>query len=278
MTQPGDRQQFFKMSGSGNDFIFFDVTRGLQAGLDAPTTIRALCARGSGVGADGVVFIQSDTPGEVRITYYNSDGSLGELCGNATLCATRLACELGMAAGPDVSVLTDSGVITGRMANGAPQIDLAPVTGLIATFSEVDRLPGETSIGFVAVGVPHIVILVDDVESVDVVGRGSFIRRHKSLSAGANVNFVGRSDGGDWLIRTYERGVEGETLACGTGAVATGLMLTEWGSASWPVALDTRSGRRLEVGLREAGSGGWSLSLKGSADFVFAGELRDQCW
>jgi diaminopimelate epimerase len=120
--------------------------------------------------------------------------------------------------------------------------------------------------------VPHIVIIDEDVETADIVGRGSRIRRDRSLRDGANVNFV-TPMGSDWAIRTYERGVEAETLACGTGAVATGILLTEWGRAQSPVGLITRSGRRLEVRVRRDGDA-WLPSLRGPAEIVFQGELR----
>jgi diaminopimelate epimerase len=118
-----------------------------------------------------------------------------------------------------------------------------------------------------------VVIIDRDVSTADIMGRGSKVRRDRSLRDGANVNFVTQS-GDEWTIRTYERGVEGETLACGTGAVATGILLTEWGRAKSPVRLSTRSGRRLEVTVRKDGSA-WLPSLRGPAEIVFVGQLRD---
>ena len=124
--------------------------------------------------------------------------------------------------------------------------------------------------GFALAGVPHLTILVDDLGAVDVVGRGRPLRHHPSLRAGANVNFVRPNGDGTFSYRTYERGVESETLACGTGAVATGWLLTQWGLASGPVRLRTRSGR--EVGVRFGGSGaGAKASLSGEARIVFRG-------
>jgi diaminopimelate epimerase len=115
--------------------------------------------------------------------------------------------------------------------------------------------------------------LDEDVESADIIGRGSRIRRDQSLTDGANVNFLSPA-GPDWRIRTYERGVEGETLACGTGAVAAGILLTTWGRADSPIRLLTRSGRRLEVRVTREGAA-WKPSLRGPAEIVFMGELRD---
>jgi diaminopimelate epimerase len=266
-------RDFYKMSGSGNDFVFFDVAREAPGKLETPEAIRRICARGTGVGADGVVFLARNAANEITIHYYNSDGSLGELCGNATLCALRLATELGMVAGGEVRINTDAGLVYARMADGFPEIDLAPVTEVIADFVAVPRLGREELLGFARAGVPHIVIVDQDVESADIAGRGSRIRRDPSLRDGANVNFLSPA-GPDWKIRTYERGVEGETLACGTGAVAAGILLTRWGRATGPVGLTTRSGRRLEVRVSLEGEA-WRPSLRGAAEIVFSGELRE---
>lgn len=268
-----DNRRFYKMSGSGNDFVFFESTDGDMSELENPDAIRALSARGTGVGADGVVFLKPDSDESFSIRYYNSDGSLGELCGNATLCATRLANELGIISAPEISIKTDAGVITARMSNGLPEIDLAPVSEVQLEVPDIPRLDREQALGFARAGVPHIVIIDEDVETADIIGRGSRVRRDRSLRDGANVNFLSET-GGTWSVRTYERGVEGETLACGTGAVAAGILLIEWGRAISPVSLRTRSGRTLTVRVHREG-GLWYPSLRGSAEIVFAGELRD---
>ena len=270
VTRPG--RKFYKMSGSGNDFVFFDAVAPTDQ-LETPETIRAISARRTGVGADGVVFLEARGKSEFAIRYYNSDGSLGELCGNATLCALRLATDRGIVSSGEVSIHTDAGLIRARMADGLPQIDLAPVTEVSLEWGPIPRQEREQLLGFARVGVPHIVIVDEDVLTAEVQARGSKIRRDPSLRDGANVNFVTQS-GDDWQIRTYERGVEGETLACGTGAVATGILLTEWGRATSPVGLIARSGRRLEVTVRKA-DGAWYPSLRGPGEMVFEGQLRD---
>ena len=124
------------------------------------------------------------------------------------------------------------------------------------------------------VGVPHVVILCGDVESVDVEGRGRPIRYDPALAAGANVNFVAR-DGDGWAMRTYERGVEAETLACGTGSVASAALLTAWGESGASTALRTRSGLTLTVRFRENDRGLVTPSLAGEGRIVFRGELPE---
>lgn len=264
---------FWKMSGSGNDFVFFDARRDAPGTLDTRDRIAALCARGTGIGADGVVFLEHAPGVDFGIRYYNSDGTLASLCGNASLCSIRLAAELGIGAGGDLRFLTGAGVLSGRMGERQPEIDLPPVREVLVTVGVAPE-PGERRIGFAVAGVPHLVVLVPDVQGVDVVGRGSVLRHHPSLAEGANVNFVSSEPGGGWAMRTFERGVEAETLACGTGAVSAAELLTSWGEASGEVAVRTRSGRVLTVRQREAG-GRRMPSLGGEGRVVFRGTLQD---
>ncbi len=265
-------RRFYKMTGSGNDFVFFDSTDGPATDFEAPAVIQRLCARGTGVGADGVVFFSRLEPEKVAIRYYNSDGSGGELCGNATLCAVRLAELLGTRSDGDLTIDTDAGDVATRFVDGLPEIDLEPVSSIQPDYAAISLVTSEKRIGFAEVGVPHVVLEVEDVSRVDVLGRGSQIRRDRSLRAGANVNFLSPGSDGSWRVRTYERGVEGETLACGTGAVASAIMLVEWGQATSPVRLIPKSGRPLTVKLRPNGTA-WDPSLRGTAELVFIGQL-----
>jgi diaminopimelate epimerase len=265
---------FYKMSGSGNDFVFFDARREPADGLDRPEAVTALCARGTGVGADGVVFLEPSRTAAFRIRYLNADGSVAALCGNATLCSARLAVELGGADPYGFSIETDAGILPARFVDGQPEIDLEPVSELTVDDARVRLGAGERRAGFVVVGVPHVVIRVDDLDRVDVVGRGGPIRRDPSFRQGANVNFVAPSSGGGWQMRTYERGVEAETLACGTGAVATAVLLNAWGEVGDTVQLETRSGQMLRVGLVRV-AGGWRPALSGNARIVYQGALAE---
>ena len=264
---------FYKMSGSGNDFVMVDARTMPPGRLADADVIQQICARGTGVGADGIVFLEPSERAGVRLTYLNSDGSRADFCGNATLCTTRLAVELGFVSGDELDIETDSGIVAARMVDGLPEIDLAPV---IEVRPQVDFAleQGERRIGFARVGVPHLVIQCDDVSLVDVVGRGRPLRRHESLSDGANVNFVSADGRGGWRMRTYERGVEAETLACGSGAVASAILLTTWGEAKGAVSLETKSGLPLRVRLRRH-SAAWLPSLSGNAAVVYEGQLAE---
>jgi diaminopimelate epimerase len=267
-------RSFYKMSGSGNDFVFIDAREEPANGLDRPETIRAVCARGTGVGADGVVFLEPSRAAAFRIRYLNSDGSLAALCGNATLCSARLAVELGGANRAGFMIETDAGILPARLIDGDPEIDLAPVSEVVPDDSRVGLAKAELRAGFAVVGVPHVVIRVPDVDRVDVVGRGAPIRRDPSFRQGANVNFLAPASAGRWRMRTYERGVEAETLACGTGAVAAAILLNSWNETGPTVAVETRSGQTLRVRLVREGRS-WRPSLAGDARIVFQGVLGE---
>jgi diaminopimelate epimerase len=272
VTIPRGRK-FWKMSGSGNDFLFFDSRVDPPGALETPEVIDRICARATGVGADGVVFIQDDEAEAFRIRYFNRDGSLAELCGNASLCSARLASELGIVKKAGFRFATDAGVISARFVDEEPEIDLQPVQGLRPD-AGLPLRAGERRIGFADSGVPHLVVLVDDVEGLDVAGRGRELRHDPSLTAGANVNFVSKADGPLWRMRTYERGVEGETLACGTGSVAAAVLLESWGLSGSETRLQSRSGRVLTAKVRHSGPE-LRPSLMGEARVVFVGELGE---
>jgi diaminopimelate epimerase len=266
---------FYKMSGSGNDFVMVDAMRDPPGPLADPTVIQAVCARATGIGADGIVFLEppSSASASYRMTYLNSDGSRADLCGNASLCSARLATELEIVRTPEFRVETDAGVLGARLLPTGPEVDLQPVIDVRRELPF--RLePGERWIGYGVAGVPHLVVRVDDVATVSVVERGRPLRHEASLPGGANVNFVSKNGSDGWRIRTFERGVEGETLACGTGAVATAILLREAGEADDRVALTTRSGRTLVVRLT-LGTAGWHPSLSGEARLVFEGRFGE---
>jgi diaminopimelate epimerase len=267
-------REFYKMSGSGNDFIVVDARFDPPGPLADPGVISRICGRGTGVGADGIVFLEASSVADVRLVYLNADGSRAEFCGNATLCTTRLAAELGIANPAAMTIETDSGLVKARLSDGLPEIDLQPVTEPRLEVAEIALEPGESRIGYVTVGVPHVVIGCADVASIDVVGRGRPLRSHPNFGHGANVNFVSSKRDGGWQIRTYERGVEAETLACGSGAVASALLLTSWGEARSPVQLETRSGMSLRVRLQRDGTA-WLPSLAGEGRVVYEGRLAE---
>jgi diaminopimelate epimerase len=268
----------YKMTGSGNDFVMVDGRHTTPAEWSADD-IRAVCARGTGVGADGLVFVgPGDGPDVVRMVYFNSDGSRAAMCGNAALCSTCLAARLGFANPQHMTLETDAATYESRcMPEGErSELHLAPVR-TPAPAPGLALAPGERRVALGTVGVPHLVVLVDDVEAVDVVARGRLLRSDPALGpGGANVNFISPATRAyEWRMRTYERGVENETLACGTGAVAAACALADWGLAQLPITFRTRSARHLEVRARQTSEGLYDdVWLGGEARLVIRGVIN----
>jgi diaminopimelate epimerase len=215
------------------------------------------------------VFFESDPDYAYGIRYFNRDGSLAEFCGNASLCSVRLATELNVVeAGENFEFRTSSGVIPGRLGESAPEVGMPPVTDANPAFDAALE-DGESRIGFARVGVPHLIVSCTDVAAVDVERRGRALRHDPGLQAGANVNFVSQR-GDDWTYRTYERGVEEETLACGSGSVAAAAMLIAWNGEKAPVRLITSSGAPLTISFSDG-----VPALAGEGRLVFQGTLRE---
>ncbi len=271
------KRRFWKMTGSGNDFVFIDGRAESAGEFENAEVIKRICARGTGVGADGLVILTAPARREadVALRYFNADGSLASLCGNATLCTASLAAGLYAVDPAGFALETGSGVLNARIRAGLPEFDLPPIAGPRAAFTAVQMAQGEQRLGFATVGIPHVVIRVPDVATADVTGRGRPVRHHTALPEGANVNFVSQDGTGRWKIRTYERGVEAETLACGTGSVATAILLRLWGECGDDVELETASGRPVGIRSSVASDGIWHASLRGEGRLVFEGELRD---
>ena len=268
--------RFYKMTGSGNDFIMLDG-RDATADQWPAARIREICDRRSGVGADGFVILEPDAPGAVRMNFWNLDGGRAAMCGNAALCSTRLAVRLGMAEESGMRLVTDAGTLSTRCVGPGhmAEINLSEFA-LPAPVPAIALEPGERSVALATVGVPHLVVVVDDIEAVDLPRRGRELRLHPAIGApGANANFVSapRTAGSPWLIRTYERGVEGETLACGTGTVAAGVALAAAGVAQLPIGFVSRGGAPLSVAGQIRDGRAVNVWLCGEGRLVFTGEL-----
>lgn len=264
------------MTGSGNDFVMVDA-RVSNPGDWTPAEMAAVCARGTGVGADGVVFVgPGSASGAVRMIYFNSDGSHAAMCGNAALCSTRLAARLGFADPRGMRLETDSGTFPSRAPGELERAELnLPPAAAPATPQGMSLATGERQAVLGVVGVPHLVVLVENVDQVEVGTRGRALRFDPSLGPpGANVNFISPgAAAGEWRMRTYERGVEGETLACGTGAVTAACALIGWELGRSPIRVLTRSGRVLDVSVRPNGIQFDDVWLGGEARLVFRGVL-----
>lgn len=269
-------EQFYKMTGSGNDFVMVDGRRTAPGDWPAARIVR-VCERRHGVGADGFAILAAEPGGAVRMHFYNLDGGRAAMCGNAALCSTRLAARLGMADAAGMQLVTDAGTYRTRCVGPGDmaEVNLADFP-LPAPVAGIEREDGELEITIATVGVPHLVVRVDDIEAVDLPRRGRALRFHPALGAeGANANFVSapRAAGEPWLIRTYERGVEGETLACGTGTVAAAVSLAAGGHAAMPVAFVSRGGAPLSVAAELGDAHATRVWLCGEGRLVFTGTL-----
>ena len=268
---------FYKMTGSGNDFVMLDGRHTAPDEWPADR-IALVCDRRMGAGADGLVILTPTTPGRVRMQYWNSDGSHAAMCGNAALCSTRLAAYLEMASGEGMVLETDAGLVRTRCTGpeDLAEINLPPFA--IPSRVDIETGPGESAFYLATVGVPHLVVVTSDVLAVDVMGRGRELRSHPAVGAeGANVNFVSPPTAGSgepWTIRTYERGVEAETLACGTGTVAAGFVLEVAGLGALPNEWVTSRGIRLGVSGRIEGARSGESWLLGQGRLVYTGVFR----
>ena len=270
----------YKMTGSGNDFVMLDARVSTPDDWSAED-MQAVCARGTGIGADGVVFVgPGSRAGAARMIYYNADGSHAAMCGNAALCSTTLAVRLGVGAAEGMDLETDAGTYRSRTSEpGRAELHLAPVDPP-ATVPGLQLAPGEQQAALGRVGVPHLVVLVANVDQLDLMERGRALRFDPALMPeGANINFISADGAGTaersvWRMRTYERGVEGETLACGTGAVAAACAIEEWGLGRLPINIQSRSGRLLTIRAAKASNGRYEdVWLVGEGRMVFRGVI-----
>ena len=264
---------FYKMSGSGNDFLIFDGHYAHRDDFTAEAIV-AICDRRQGAGADGVIVLDPAAPEGAHFTFrfWNSDGSEGPMCGNGALCATRLAAHLELApSDAEVVFATPVGLHRGEVREGRPVIHL-PDCPLPTPLGAARVEAGERSAHLANPSVPHLVLLVDDVDAVELERRGPPLRNDPATGpGGANVNWIARSADGTFRMRTYERGVEAETLACGTGAVASALVLGLLGMAKSPARIWTRGGLPLDVAWTRSGDQAKSITLSGEGRLVYRG-------
>ncbi len=268
---------FFKMSGSGNDFIIIDNRQMVVDETDLPVFIRKICRRKMSVGADGLILIEPSDRADFRWRFFNSDGSRAEMCGNGARCAARFAHVNGIA-GKTLSFETDAGIVRGQIDGERAKVKMPDPTDLRMEYP-IELTSGSLTVSSVNTGVPHVVIIRDSIDDIDVVGLGREIRHHSAFApAGTNVNFIRPKQGGRLAIRTYERGVEDETLACGTGSIAGALVSACKFNWPAPITLETRSGELLMIYFRETGGVFSEIYLEGDARIIYRGQLWEDAW
>jgi len=263
---------FHKIHGNGNDFILIDDRRGILKGKGLSGLAKQVCHRHRSVGADGLIVIVPSKKADFKWRFFNSDGSEAEMCGNGSRCAARFA-SIKKIAPKNMAFETLAGIIHAEVKKETVRVQLTGAADLRLNIAV--SVAGGTRTGhFINTGVPHLVYLSDHLEGEDVQAVGKATRYHEIFQpAGTNANFI-QIDGTHRLrIRTYERGVEGETLACGTGAVAAALIAAVLGKASSPVTVTTRGGDKLIVSFEQDGESFADLHLEGAAEVVCEGTL-----
>jgi diaminopimelate epimerase len=264
--------EFTKMDGAGNDFVLIDG-RGQMSGLSHDHIVR-LCDRHRGIGADGVIILRPCTSGKADWAweFYNRDGSVGEMCGNGARCFARFV-QKCTGAQRDFKFETGAGVVSAHFDGPRVTISLTDPKEMHLGM-DLKLADGVQAIHSLDTGVPHAVLFVSDVAKVAVQKLGTEIRHHSHFSPrGTNVNFVQVLGAGRIRVRTFERGVEDETLACGTGVTASALVAARVHRFASPINVRVQGGDELEVSFRENSTGFKDVLLTGPADFVFEGRV-----
>ncbi len=256
--------KFHKYQGTGNDFVMID-NREQFFPKESVQLIEKLCDRRFGIGADGLILLEEDSDTDFRMAYYNSDGNQSSMCGNGGRCLVAFAKSLGIIKDATTFIATDGLHHATILENGFVSLQM----------KDVKEVKIEEEYVFLNTGSPHHITLVNDIENLEVKTNGAAIRYSDLYGkAGSNVNFVSQLSENNFRLRTYERGVEDETLSCGTGATATAIAMYAIGKTnSKEIAIDVEGGK-LKVSFDKTDNGFENVFLEGPATFVFQGEIE----
>jgi len=269
--------EFYKMSGSGNDFIVIDNRNKIVDETDLSDFIAKVCRRKMAVGADGFILVENSDTADFKWRFFNSDGSIAEMCGNGARCVARFA-YLNDIAGPHMSFETLAGTVEAQVIQGHVKVKMTDPLELKTDYM-IDLKNGPLSISSINTGVPHVVIVQDRIDDADIINVGREIRFHDVFApAGTNVNFVCPLKGNTISIRTYERGVEDETLACGTGAVAGAIVMAHKMKINSPLHVMTRGGGYLDIFFKEKEGKYYDIYLQGDARIIYRAQLWEDAW
>ena len=268
--------QFWKMSGSGNDFILIDNRNGQIKDEEMARLVERACRRRESVGADGMIFVVESDQYDFRWRFFNADGGEVEMCGNGGRCVSRFAFLKGIT-GPKMTFETLAGPISAEVNGRIVKVLMPKPTGLSMNLDMAHQL-GWVNVDFINTGVPHVVVQVEDLSNHPVYEHGRIIRSHSHFSPeGTNANFMEVIGPDKLQIRTYERGVEDETLACGTGSIACALVASVRGAVKGsPVRVETRSGEELTIHFEKKGDSFKQVALEGSTSIVYKAQLNDE--
>jgi len=269
--------EFYKMSGSGNDFIIVDNRDKIVDETDLVNFIVKVCRRKMSVGADGFILVENTEGADFKWRFFNSDGSVAEMCGNGARCVARFAYLTGIA-GPEMSFETGAGIVEARVAGESVKIKMTDPSDLKTDYT-LELKDRSISVSSINTGVPHVVMVTDTLDDVEVVKMGREVRFHDMFApAGTNVNFICPIKDDTIGIRTYERGVEDETLACGTGSVAGALIMARKMKIDAPINVLTRSGVILKIYYKEKNGTYQDIYLEGDARIIYRAELFEDAW
>jgi diaminopimelate epimerase len=267
---------FWKMSGAGNDFICLDNRK--KSLRLSRKLIEKLCHRQFGIGADGLLVLEpaQTKSADFRMRYYNADGGEADMCGNGARCFARYSQKIARIKKKLISFDTGAGLVNAEFFGEEVRVELTSPQGLDLN-RNVPTSAGWSSVHSLNTGVPHAVLFEEDLEETDVLKKGAELRHHPHFQPkGTNVNFAQILGHGRIRVRTYERGVEGETLACGTGVTAVALISAEVHGFKSPVAIKVQGGDTLKVFFKKAADGNKGfeqVKLHGPADFIYQGEI-----
>ena len=268
---------FYKMSGAGNDFIIIDNRKKMVVEDALNGFIVNVCRRKMSAGADGLILIEDSEQCDFRWRFFNSDGSKAEMCGNGARCAARFAHETGIA-GTTLSFETEAGVVSAQILEDRVKVKMPDPSNLELAYP-LELSQRTLQVSSINTGVPHVVVMVEQVADMDVVTPGREIRYHQTYApAGTNVNFIQRIEDNAIEVRTYERGVEDETLACGTGAIASAIISASQLKMNSPVDVKTRSGEYLTIYFNAQEGQFDAIYMEGNARIIYTGELQPDAW
>ncbi|MDO8536574.1 MAG: diaminopimelate epimerase [Candidatus Omnitrophota bacterium] len=267
--------KFTKSVATGNDFVIIDNRNSVLKG-DLSEFAKKLCDRFYGAGADGLLLLEKSESADFKMRILNSDGSEAEMCGNGSRCIALYAYAKKIAPA-DMKIETKAGVLNANVHGQSVKVKLTDPKEIQWNLClMINECPYRVDVA--NTGVPHVIHFVDDIKSVDVKKLGPKMRYHEEFSPhGANVDFVKIVDKNNNIIavRTYERGVEDETLACGTGAVASAIISAESEKLASPVTVETSSGEVLKVYFESEGGNFKNVYLEGKAKLVYEGEIEN---
>ena len=267
---------FMKFSGAGNDFVIIDNRDGVVP-YENTDFVEKVCQRRMSVGADGVLLVENAEEADFRMRYFNADGGEVDTCGNGARCISKFAYVNGIVS-EKMRFETNAGIYDSEIVKSDVKVRMSDPFDLRLNFP-LQLKDGVHNVCFANTGVPHVIFFVEDLEGTDIVDLGRQTRYHDDFKpVGTNANFIRIRDAQTIDIRTYERGVEDETLACGTGSIAAAVVCAALGKVTSPAALHTVSRSVLKIYFDLENGEPKDVYLEGDARIICSGELTEDAW